>query len=99
MLHLQHSFSAGTWTNKRINHKDELGGDALKICDFNGEKNISGDRFVTDYELMMFAKVLGVSMEWLTDAGAGMYEKHTCVPFRRHRKNLEKSGLSARLFL
>ena len=24
------------------------------------------DRFVTDYELMVFAKVLGVSMEWLT---------------------------------
>lgn len=43
----------------------------MKIYDFNGEKNISGDRFVTDYELMMFAKVLGVSMEWLTDAGAG----------------------------
>lgn len=87
-----------------------IGGDPLKIYDFNGEKNISGDRihqartamrlsqadlaarmqvrgviiereaiskietgdrFVTDYELMMFAKVLGVSMEWLTDAGAG----------------------------
>jgi len=83
----------------------------LRIYDFNGEKNISGDRihqartairlsqsdlaarmqvngvtiereaiskietgdrFVTDYELLMFAKVLGVSMEWLvktTDAG------------------------------
>ena len=26
----------------------------------------TGDRFVTDYELLMFAKVLGVSMEWLT---------------------------------
>ena len=25
----------------------------------------TGDRFVTDYELMMFARVLGVSMEWL----------------------------------
>lgn len=25
----------------------------------------TGDRFVTDYELMVFAKVLGVSMEWL----------------------------------
>ncbi len=76
----------------------------MKIYDFDGEKNISGDRihqartamrlsqadlaarmqvngvtiereaiskietgdrFVTDYELMMFAKVLGVSMEWL----------------------------------
>jgi len=88
-----------------------IGGDALRIYDFNGEKNISGDRihqartairlsqsdlaarmqvngvtiereaiskietgdrFVTDYELMVFAKVLGVSMEWLvktTDAG------------------------------
>jgi len=76
----------------------------LKIYDFDGEKNISGDRihqartamrlsqanlaarmqikgvtiereaiskietgdrFVTDYELMVFAKVLNVSMEWL----------------------------------
>lgn len=77
----------------------------MKIYDFDGEKNVSGDRihqartamrlsqadlaarmqvngvtiereaiskietgdrFVTDYELMVFAKVLGVSMEWLT---------------------------------
>ncbi len=76
----------------------------MKIYDFDGEKNISGDRihqartamrlsqadlaarmqvngvtiereaiskietgdrFVSDYELMMFAKVLNVSMEWL----------------------------------
>lgn len=78
----------------------------MKIYDFDGEKNISGDRihqartamrlsqadlaarmqvngvtiereaiskietgdrFVTDYELMVFAKVLNVSMEWLTN--------------------------------
>ena len=26
----------------------------------------TGDRFVTDYELLTFAKVLGVTMEWLT---------------------------------
>ena len=26
----------------------------------------TGDRFVTDYELMIFAKVFGASMEWLT---------------------------------
>lgn len=25
----------------------------------------TGDRFVTDYELLMFAKVLGVSVNWL----------------------------------
>lgn len=25
----------------------------------------TGDRFVTDYELLTFAKVFGVSMEWL----------------------------------
>ena len=25
----------------------------------------TGDRFVTDYELLMFAKVFGVTMEWL----------------------------------
>ena len=77
----------------------------MKIYDFNGMKNISGDRiyqartamrlsqeklaarmqvngvtiereaiskietgdrFVTDYELMIFSKVLNKSMEWLT---------------------------------
>ena len=77
----------------------------MKIYDFDGAKNISGDRihqartamrlsqaelaarmqvcgvmiereavskietggrFVTDYELMVFARVLGVTMEWLT---------------------------------
>lgn len=81
-----------------------IGGDTLKIYDFDGKKNISGDRihqarttmrlsqadlaarmqvnsvtiereaiskietgdrFVTDYELKMFAKVLNVSIEWL----------------------------------
>ena len=26
----------------------------------------TGDRFVADYELVTFAKVFGVSMEWLT---------------------------------
>ena len=80
----------------------------MKIYDFNGAKNISGnrihqartakrlsqadlaaqmqvngvviereaiskietgDRFVTDYELKVFAKVLGVSMEWLINDG------------------------------
>lgn len=78
----------------------------MKIYDYNGKKNISGDRihqartakrlsqgdlaakmqvsgvviereaiskietgdrFVTDYELRVFSKVLGVSMEWLTE--------------------------------
>ncbi|MCH5351974.1 MAG: helix-turn-helix transcriptional regulator [Acutalibacter sp.] len=27
----------------------------------------TGDRFVTDYELLTFAKVFGVSLEWLTE--------------------------------
>ena len=31
----------------------------------------TGDRFVTDYELMVFAKVLGVSMDWLVKAESG----------------------------
>ena len=26
----------------------------------------TGDRFVTDYELLTFSKIFGVSMEWLT---------------------------------
>ena len=82
-----------------------IGGDCLKIYDYEGKKNISGDRihqartarrmsqadlaarmqvggvtmereaiskietgdrFVADYELMVFSKVLGVSMDWLT---------------------------------
>lgn len=80
-------------------------GGAVKIYDYQGQKNISGDRihqarttkrmsqnelaarmqvkgvliereaiskietgdrFVTDYELMTFAEVLGVTMNWLT---------------------------------
>ena len=80
------------------------GGDALKIYDYEGKKNLSGeriyqartrkhlsqaelaaqmqvqgviierdaiskietgDRFVSDYELMVFARVLGVTMDWL----------------------------------
>ena len=82
-----------------------MGGGILKIYDYEGSKNISGDRIrqartimrltqadlaarmqvhgvaiereaiskietgdrlVTDYELLTFAKVFGVSMEWLT---------------------------------
>ena len=82
-----------------------IGGGALKIYNYEGTKNISGnrihqartvmrlsqadlaarmqingviiereaiskietgDRLVTDYELLTFAKILGVSMEWLT---------------------------------
>ena len=27
----------------------------------------TGDRFVSDYELMIFAEVLGVSMDWLVE--------------------------------
>lgn len=27
----------------------------------------TGDRFISDYELKYFAKVLGVSMDWLTE--------------------------------
>lgn len=27
----------------------------------------TGDRFVTDYELTVFAKVLGTTLEWLTE--------------------------------
>lgn len=81
------------------------GGGAVKIYDYGGQKNISGDRihqartakrlsqydlaskmqvegvmiereaiskietgdrFVTDYELLNFARVLGVTMGWLT---------------------------------
>jgi len=81
-----------------------IGGDALKIYDYEGKKNLSGERiyqartrkhlsqaelaaqmqvqgviiereaiskietgnrFVSDYELMVFARVLGVTMDWL----------------------------------
>lgn len=83
-----------------------IGGEALKIYDYDGRKNISGDRihqlrtsrrlsqaelaarmqvngvviereaiskietgdrFVTDYELMTFAKVFGVTMDLLIE--------------------------------
>lgn len=30
----------------------------------------TGDRFVTDYELMVFAKVLGVSIDWLVKSNS-----------------------------
>lgn len=30
----------------------------------------TNDRFITDYELMVFAEVLGVPMEWLTGQGS-----------------------------
>ena len=33
-----------------------------------------GTRFVTDYELKIFAKVLGVSMEWLTAEDEAMQQ-------------------------
>lgn len=88
----------------------EMEGGVLKIYDFDGAKNVSGDcihrartamrlsqadlaarmqvngvtiereaiskietgdRFVTDYELMVFAKVLGVSMDWLVKSDTG----------------------------
>ena len=39
----------------------------MKIYDYKGRKNLCGTRFVTDYELTILAKVLGVSMEWLTE--------------------------------
>lgn len=35
----------------------------------------TGDRFVTDYELMVFAKVLGVTMAWLTGQSEKENEK------------------------
>lgn len=34
----------------------------------------TGDRFVTDYELMMFAKILGVSMDWLVTSNMAEFE-------------------------
>jgi transcriptional regulator with XRE-family HTH domain len=42
----------------------------MQVCGGLGREAISrietGDRFVTDYELAIFARVLGVSLEWLT---------------------------------
>jgi len=34
----------------------------------------TGDRFVTDYELMMFAKVLGVPIDWLVKPNSAQLE-------------------------
>lgn len=38
-----------------------------------------GTRFVTDYELAVLAKILGVSMEWLTENEQYFY---TCVSIK-----------------
>lgn len=38
-----------------------------------------GTRFVTDYELAVLAKILGVSMEWLTENEIVFY---TCVSIK-----------------
>ena len=52
-----------------------MGGESLRIYDFEGKKNISGERirearlklrrFIPDYEIPVFAHVLGVSALWL----------------------------------
>lgn len=51
-------------TAQRLSHKMQVYGVGL------GREAISrietGDRFVTDYELAIFARVLGVSLVWLT---------------------------------
>ena len=56
-------------TTKRIS-QDELAARMQINGVLIGREAISkietGDRFVTDYELMMFSKVLDVPMEWLT---------------------------------
>lgn len=40
-----------------------------------------GTRFVTDYELAVLAKILGVSMEWLTENEIVAF--YTCVSIKR----------------
>lgn len=42
----------------------------MQVCGINIEREAiskieTGDRFIADYELLTFAEVLGVSMDWL----------------------------------
>lgn len=49
----------------------------------------TGDRFVTDYELFIFAKVLGVSMERLT-ARPHKKKQNTCSDKRLHAQSKQR---------
>ena len=52
-------------------HANRPCGASASCRNYNGagqrKQNRNRDRFVTDYELAVLAKILGVSMEWLTE--------------------------------
>lgn len=58
-------------TSKRLSQSDLAARMQVKGVTLEREaisKIETGDRFVTDYELMIFAQVLGVTMDWLVSA-------------------------------
>lgn len=56
------------WTTLRLSQADLAARMQVRGVTIEREaisKIETGDRFVTDYEFIVFAEVLGVSMEWL----------------------------------
>lgn len=65
-------------TSKRLSQSDLAARMQVKGVTLEREaisKIETGDRFVTDYELMVFAQVLGVTMDWLVSANSTEQEK------------------------
>lgn len=65
-------------TSKRLSQSDLAARMQVKGVTIEREaisKIETGDRFVTDYELMVFAQVLGVTMDWLVSSNSAEQEK------------------------
>lgn len=65
-------------TSKRLSQSDLAARMQVKGVTLEREaisKIETGDRFVTDYELMVFAQVLGVTMDWLVSSNSAEQEK------------------------
>lgn len=65
-------------TSKRLSQSDLAARMQVKGVTLEREaisKIETGDRFVTDYELMVFAQVLGVTMDWLVSSNSTEQEK------------------------
>lgn len=64
-------------TSKRLSQSDLAARMQVKGVAIEREaisKIETGDRFVTDYELMIFAQVLGVTMDWLVNINTAEQE-------------------------
>lgn len=69
---------ARTMQNPRLTQDDLVA--KLQIIDINMSKNILsrielGDRYVTDLELIAFAKIFGVTIAWLLEETNDPYKK------------------------